>query len=61
MTTIKPSTNYERFQLERFGNILQPGNDYPSEPELENGELIMQEELVRIANEEHVWQDEQYL
>jgi hypothetical protein len=61
MTTIKPLTNYERFQLERFGNILQPGNDYPNEPELENGELIMQEELVRIANEEQVWQDEQYL
>jgi hypothetical protein len=53
-------TNYERFQLERFGNILEPGNDQ-NEPELENGELIMQEQLVRIANEEQVWQDEQYL
>jgi hypothetical protein len=58
---MKPLTNYERFQLERYGYILEPGNDYPNEPELENGELIMQEELVRISNEELVWQDEQYL
>jgi hypothetical protein len=57
----KNLTNYELFQVERFGNILEPGNDYPDEPELENGELIMQEELVRISNEEQVWQDEQYL
>lgn len=58
---MKTLTNYERFQLERFGNILEPGNDLPTEPELENGELIMQEQLVRIANEEQVWLDEQYL
>jgi hypothetical protein len=57
MTAI-PKTNYERFQQEKYGNVLEQRGD---NQELENGEIIMQEQLVWFEREEEVWLEEQSL